>query len=168
MHWTYYTSRRRTPPPFRAATRGPHASALTLPSRLPRCPPMRPRPAARARRTACCCGAAIQPSKPPQLAQITSTGSIALDASPTGRTAGVADRRYDATAAFADHPGSSTAASTCPAHCWPVWSSRPVEPSQSPQPAQTTRTVAIKNAALNKCCDSTSQSADSEARCACP
>ena len=100
-----------------------HICALADTSRLPWCPPMRPRPAARARRIACCCGAAIQPSKPPMLAQITSTGSIALDASPTGHTAGVADRRYDATAAFPDHPGSPTATSTCQAHCWPVWSS---------------------------------------------
>ena len=153
-------------PPFRAATRGPHASALTLPSRLPWCPPMRPRPAARACRTACRGGAAVKPSKPPQPAQNTFTWSGALDASPTGHTAGVADRRYAATAASPDPPGSSTAASTCPAHCWPVWSS--------------SGAVTVASARSNhahggdqkrrpkKCCDSTSQSADSEARCACP
>ena len=121
---------------------------------------MRPQPAARACRTGCRGGAAVKPSKPPQPAQNTPTWSGALDASPTGRTVGVADRRYAATAASPDPPASPTAASTCPAHCWPVWSS--------------SGAVTVASARSNhahggdqkrrpkKCCDSTAQAAASE------
>ena len=109
---------------------------------------MRPRPAARASRTVCRGGAAVKPSKPPQPAQNTPTWSGALDASPTGRTAGVADRRYAALPprlplTLPAHPQLPARALCTASRCGAA-----VEPAPSPQPAQTTRTVAIKNAAL--------------------
>ena len=52
-------------PPFRAATRGPHASALTLPARLPQRVPARPRLPARGPATASRGDAAVESSQTP-------------------------------------------------------------------------------------------------------
>ena len=77
----------------------------------------------------------------------TFTWSGALNASPTGHTAGVADRdgmlppRLPLT--LLARPQLPARARRTAGRCGAA-----VEPSQSPQPAQTTRTVAIKNAAL--------------------
>ena len=53
------------PPPIRAATRGPHASALTLPARLPQRAPARPRLPARGPATVSRGDAAIESSQTP-------------------------------------------------------------------------------------------------------
>ena len=52
-------------PPIRAATRGPHASALTLPARLPQRAPARPRLPARGPATASRGDAAVESSQTP-------------------------------------------------------------------------------------------------------